>query len=199
MNPNAITGPQQAHTHGWAAQLLSARGRWPDIASRLAMSLVLAGSFGLALGTRDGGPAFAQHALGVPLALAAVLLLALPALSIVLALFDVPIEAVDLGRAASRGAGAFGVTLAGCAPAVALFVISADSASGAFAVAAVALVFAGVVGLTQMYGAYLELFLGCRLGPPTIAVFSFVVFAGFVTVLAVRIWWQTLPILRGVL
>jgi hypothetical protein len=59
---------------------------------RLAAGFGFAALYGLALGTRAGGPALRRHALGAASGLAAVALLAVPSLFVLLALVDAPLS-----------------------------------------------------------------------------------------------------------
>ncbi len=79
---------------GWAAALLEVDDDWRALARRVAIGAALSAIYGVALGAREGGLALALHAVGVPSALLAVCALGLPALYIVLALFDAPLAPI---------------------------------------------------------------------------------------------------------
>lgn len=167
-------------------------------AIRFGIGAGLAGVYGLALGVRGGGGALLTHALGVPAAPLAALGLGVPALYIGLALFDAPLALSAVVSAASRASAAAGLVLAGLAPAAALFVVTANR-PGAAALAAVAgLALGGAIGAGRLIQ---ELRRGMSAARPSARAalgFSLVGFAVFAVAVAARIWWSTLPILRGV-
>ena len=166
-------------------------------AARFGIGLGLAAVYGLSLGTRQGGKAFFTNAAFVPVALAAVVALGVPALYISLALFDAPIEPPRAISAAARATARTGLVLAGLAPAAALFVVSSDDARSAAGSAIVGLVIAGAIGLTRMVG---DLHGSITSAPANVrakADFAFFGFAIFAVALAARIWWTALPLLRG--
>src|SRR5262245_46366221 len=102
---------------GLAAALLdSAPSGLGREAHRFATGASLAAIYGLALGIRFGWAAMASHAVGVPLALAGVALLAVPALYIGWAHIDVDPDPQAFVRATARGAATAGLVLAGLSP-----------------------------------------------------------------------------------
>lgn len=166
-------------------------------AIRVATGLGLAALYGLALGVRGGGAGLVAHALGVPLALLVALGLGVPALYIALALFDAPLALPAVVSAAARSAAVSGLVLAGLAPAAALFVVSSERPGAAALTALAGLVLGGAISLGRLVR---ELHGGIdRDAFPTRAATQLVL-AGFVVfalAVAARIWWATLPVLRG--
>lgn len=168
-----------------------------DGLGRLGVAFALAASYGLAVGTRDGGMSLLKHAAAVPLAPLAVAVVGVPALLIVLTLFDAPVSPSAAFSAASRGAAATGLVLGGLAPAMALFVTTTSSRGGAAVSAGLGLILAGIFGLR----AFLRT-IGSPIGhasalPRTVSGFALAGFAIFATALSARIWWSTLPIFGG--
>jgi len=168
-----------------------------DDASRFGAALALSAAYGLAIGTRDGGLSILKHAAAVPLAPLAVASLGVPALFIVLTLFDAPLDPPAAVRAAARGAATTGLVLGGLSPAMALFVTTESSRFGAAFSAGLGLILAGVFGLRAFLVA-----LGAPLGRAsagvrTISGFALAGFAIFATALSARVWWSTLPIFGG--
>ncbi|WP_437498099.1 hypothetical protein [Sorangium sp. So ce1099] len=197
----ASTGPAAPAGHpGWTASLLAQRPA-PDPRadlSRFGVGVGLASLYGLALGARQGGVSFAHHATGVPAALVAVACLGVPALTIVLTLFDAPLDAPRALSATARAAAATGLVLGGLAPAAALFVVTSASDLTAALMGLLGLAVGGVIGvvvlLRDLRAALQpdgELFTVAGHGAALLA------FAGFATALALRVWWGTLPILKG--
>src|SRR5580658_634135 len=88
----------QPRSHASALLETSEHSTWADEARRLATAASLAAVFGVALGLRHGGLSLASGAAGAPLGILAVGALAAPALVILLALANAPIDALDLGR-----------------------------------------------------------------------------------------------------
>ena len=87
---------------GWTSTLLDVDADWRGLAGRVATGAALSAVYGVALGAREGGSALLVHAIGVPAALLAVCTLGLPALFIVLALFDAPLSPIKAAGAAAR-------------------------------------------------------------------------------------------------
>lgn len=168
-----------------------------DEMRRLAVGVALASTFGIAIGIRAGGPAIAVHAVGVVAGIVAVCGLAVPALAIVLALANASVEAADLGRATARSAAAAGLLLAGLAPGAALFAVTVEDAITVTLVGIGGLALAGAFALRTFVRELAPRIAtsdvrGRRLA--SIAVPTFLVFAA---ILSARIWWITLPIIRG--
>src|SRR5690606_21991871 len=112
---------------GWTSALLDVDADWRGLAGRLGTGAALSAIYGIALGAREGGIALLVHAIGVPAALLAVCGLGLPALFIVLALFDAPLSPTKAIAAAARGCASAGLVLAGLAPLAALYVVGSES------------------------------------------------------------------------
>jgi hypothetical protein len=183
----------------WTASLLSDPGDFSAAreAARFGVGIGLTALYGVALGARQGGKAFFAHAAGVPAALLAVSALGVPALYIVLALFNAPIEPARVVAASARAAARSGLLLAGLAPAAALFVVSSDRAETAAVAGALGLFVAGALGLHRLLG---ELRASLERAPFTTraaAGLALLGFGLFATVLAARIWWAALPLLGG--
>jgi hypothetical protein len=136
----------------FTASLLAGEGAFSAVreAARFGVGLGLAALYGLSLGARQGGKAFFVHAAGVPAALLAVSALGIPALYIILALFDAPIEHPRVIAATARAAARSGLVLAGLAPAAALFVVSSDRTATAAIAGAIGLAVAGMLGLVRL-------------------------------------------------
>jgi len=174
-----------------------APGALRDDARRFAAGLALAAIYGMSIGTRNGGLSIVKHAAAVPLAPLAVAGLGVPALFIVLTLFDAPVEPKVAVKAAARGAATTGLVLGGLSPAMALFVTSSSSHIGAGFSAGLGLIVAGAFGLRAFLGS-----LGAPLGRASAGVrtmsgFALAGFAVFATALSARVWWSTLPIFGG--
>jgi hypothetical protein len=166
---------------------------------RFGIALVLAAGYGLAVGTRDGGLSILKHAVAVPLAPLAVAAVGVPALLIVLTLFDAPVSPTAAFSAASRGAAATGLVLGGLAPAMALFVTTTTTRPGAAISVGLGLILAGIFGLRaflRTIGAPLR---DADSLPRTVSGFALAGFVLFATALSARIWWSTLPIFGGAL
>ncbi len=171
---------------------------WAHEAQRLAGALSLSAAFGLALGLRHGGLLLAWGAAGAPLGIVAVSALAAPALAILLALADAPVDALALARATSRGAAKAGLLLCGLAPAVALFVVTVEDAITVTAVGFGTLLLAGAIAARSFHD---DLAPVMAAAPPgrrnlvRVAVWAFLAFAG---ALALRVWCLALPMLTVV-
>ena len=184
---------------GWTARLLAVDPVFSPRreALRFATGLGLASLYGLALGVRGGGAGLVAHALGVPAALLVALGLGVPALYIALALFDAPLALPAVVSAAARGASASGLVLAGLAPAAALFVVSSEHSGAAALTGLTGLVLGGAISLG---GLLRELQRGIdREAFPARAATQLVLvgFGVFAVAVSARIWWATLPVLRG--
>ncbi|WP_437989360.1 hypothetical protein [Sorangium sp. So ce145] len=200
-----VPGPAAQPTDGaghrsWTAALLAERPA-SDLRgdlSRFGIGVGLASLYGLSLGARQGGVSFAHHAAGVPAAMVAVAFVGVPALTIVLTLFDAPLDPPRALSATARAAASTGLVLGGLAPAAALFVVTGGSDLTAALMGLLGLAVGGVVGvgvLLRDLGAALRRDGGLvRLSGATAALVGFVVFAA---VLALRVWVETLPMLKG--
>jgi len=187
-----------AHHAAWSEQLLSG----PDAAGfrreaqRLAVAVLLSSLFGVAIGLRTGGLAIVTHALGVSLGIVGVCALAVPALAIMLALANAPVDALGLARATSGAAARAGLLLAGLAPGAVLFAVTVEDAITVTMVAAGGLSLAGLIAM-QAFASELERQLGdTRRG--VLSKLALPTFLLFAAILAARIWWVSLPLLRGV-
>ncbi|WP_437730013.1 hypothetical protein [Sorangium sp. So ce1335] len=184
---------------GWTAALLAERSPalLRDDLSRFGVGVGLASLYGLALGARQGGVSLVQHAAGVPAAVIAVACLGVPALLIVLTLFDAPLDPPRALSATARAAAATGLVLGGLAPAAALFVVTSASDLTAALMGLLGLAVAGALGvhvLLRDLRAALQRDGGLLLAGQGAALLGF---AGFAVALALRVWWGTLPILKG--
>lgn len=184
----------------WTASLLADEGEFSPSreATRFVVGLGLAALYGVSLGARQGGRAFFAHAAGVPAALLAISALGVPALYIVLALFDAPIEPPRVITAATRAAARSGLLLAGLAPAAALFVVSSDRAETAAVAGGIGLLVAGAISLHRLLRELRGALESAPLTTRTTAGFALVGFGVFAIALAARIWWATLPLLGAV-
>ena len=120
--------------------------------SRLGSGLLLSAVFGLSLGARAGGLGLLRHAVGAPLGLLAVAAVAAPALFVRLALMDAPLRAEQVLKAVAAATFAAGLVLAGLAPAMALLVVSIESAGAAAWISGLGLALAGGIGLVSLFG-----------------------------------------------
>ncbi|WP_437806310.1 hypothetical protein [Sorangium sp. So ce1078] len=184
----------------WTASLLAERptAELRHDLSRFGVGVGLASLYGLALGARQGGVSFIHHAAGVPAAMIAVACLGVPALTIVLTLFDAPLDPSRVLSATARAAAATGLVLGGLAPAAALFVVTSGSHDTAALMGLLGLAVGGAIGvrvLLRDLGAALRRDQGLltRSGY-TAALLGFAVFA---VALALRVWADTLPLLGG--
>jgi len=168
---------------------------WVDEARRLAAAASLAALFGVSLGLRRGGLSLASGAAGAPLGILAVAALAAPALAILLALANAPIDAIDIARATTRAAAKAGMLLAGIAPAAALFVVTVEDAITVTCVGFGGLSLAGLVAASSFHQDLAPRFgkapVSSRVGMQ-VALWTFLAFAA---ALALRVWGQTLPML----
>lgn len=187
------------HT-SWTASLLAERSTVElrhDL-SRFGIGVGLTSLYGLALGARQGGVSFVHHAAGVPAAVIAVACLGVPALTIVLTLFNAPLDPPRALSATARAAAATGLVLGGLAPAAALFVVTSGSDDTAALMGLLGLAVGGALGVhvfLRDLGAALRRDQGLVSRPGyTTALLGFTAFAA---VLALRVWWGTLPLLKG--
>jgi hypothetical protein len=168
---------------------------WTREGARLLAGLGLAGLYGVALGARQGGAALVTNALGVPLAIAAVYLVAVPAFAIVLALIDAPVALERVAAVATRAAASTGLVLAGLAPAAAVFATTSATAGAAAAAAGAGLALAGGVGLLQLREGLVAESAGADSATRGLVALATVAFAAFAAVLAARVWWGAVPAL----
>ena len=196
--PAPIEIPDRLPDEENAASALLARSTsstWIDEVRRLAVAASLSAVFGVSLGLRHGGLSLAWGAMGAPLGIVAVGALAAPALGILLALANAPLDALDLARATSRAAAKAGLLLAGVAPAAALFVVTVEDAITVTIVGFGALILAGAVA-ARSFQHDLEPMLaktpGAQRAVVRVAIWAFLAFAG---TLAIRVWFMALPML----
>ncbi|UJR81252.1 Hypothetical protein I5071_33080 [Sandaracinus amylolyticus] len=161
------------------------------------MGLALASIAGLAMGARGGALSMAVHAAGVPLALLAVVALGVPSLFVLLALADAPLDPRATAAAATRGIGASGLVLAGLAPAIALFVVTSESADAAALTTSGGLALAGLVGLGHVLREIMRELDEADLRTRALAIGGLAGFAVFASALATRVWGALLPVLLG--
>jgi hypothetical protein len=159
-------------------------------ARRFFAGLALAAVFGLALGMRSGPLSMAAHAAGVPVAMLAVALFCTPAFFVGVLHGGFDVEARVLVSTIARGSATAGLVLAGLAPAMALFSLSAETTGSLRFFAALGLGAAGFLGQRATFRALPEeaAFGGARF---FLFRWSFGVFAA---ALAGRVWWLVLPI-----
>lgn len=183
---------------GWAAALLEVDDDWRALARRVAIGAALSAIYGVALGAREGGLALALHAVGVPSALLAVCALGLPALYIVLALFDAPLAPMEAAAAAARGCASAGLVLAGIAPLCAVYVVGSDTPRGAAFAGGLGLAVGGLLGLRHLIATLRRALARSDSATRLMAGVAQVAFALFAVILAWRIWAALLPLLGGV-
>ncbi|MFO0756528.1 MAG: hypothetical protein U0359_08565 [Byssovorax sp.] len=199
VDPAAVDPAAPVSPPSFSADLLAED---PDFSAlrelrRFATGLGLSALYGLSLGARQGGKAFFHHAAGVPAALLAVAALGVPALYITLALFDAPIEPPRAIRAAARATAQAGLTLAGLAPAAALFVVSSDLPHTAAIAGAFGLVIGGVFGLRVLFAEVRAALREARVSLKLTAALGCAGFGLFAVALAARIWTSALPLIGG--
>ncbi len=181
----------------WAAELLSIEGGARALGRRALVGVGLAALYGLALGAREGGAALLTHALGVPAAIVAVIGLGLPALYILLALFDAPLSVEKAMAAAARGVASAGLALAGLAPLAALYVVTSGSAEGAGVAGALGLGLGGALGLRHLVSTLRAALAQADSATRLLATGAQIGFALFALVLAWRVWGALLPVVGG--
>ncbi len=182
---------------GWTAALLDVQTDWRGLARRAALGAALSSTYGVALGAREGGLAMLRHAAGVPAALFAVCALGLPALYIVLALFDAPLSPKRALGAAARGCASAGLVLAGLAPLAALYVVGSESDAGAATAGMLGLAIGGLLGLRHLVSTLRDALQKSDSATRVMAGFAQIAFALFAIVLAWRVWAAMLPLVGG--
>jgi hypothetical protein len=190
--------PANAPT-GFTAALLSTSAS--DLRSevyRFGVGVGLAALYGVALGAREGGVSLFKHAIGAPAAMVAVAGLGVPALTIVLTLFNAPVEPSRVLAASSRAAASTGLVLGGFAPAAALFVTTSASSATAAVLGALGLIIAGSIGLRRLLGdLWTSISRTEDVATRGAAAAAFLGFTVFAVALAARVWWVALPLLKG--
>jgi hypothetical protein len=159
-------------------------------ARRFFAGLSLASVFGLTLGARFGLVSMAAHAVGVPLGMVAVALLCTPAFFVGVLHSGLDLDGRALASTIAFGTAAAGLVLAGLAPAMALFSLSAENVHSVAALAALGLVVGGFLGQRATFRALPEE-AGLRGGRFFVFHWAFSLFAA---ALALRVWWLALPI-----
>jgi len=165
--------------------------------ARATWGLLLAATYGVALGTRSGGAELWQHALGVPAGLASVALVGVPSLFVFLALVDAPISPTGALSVATRALSVSGLMLAGLAPAAALFVTTIDSGGIAALAGGVGLLLAGAIGLVHLLNGLSRQLVQAAPVVRAGGNAALAVFALFAVGLCLRVWWATLPLFGG--
>lgn len=165
--------------------------------SRLASGLALAAVYGLALGVRSGGVGLLKHALGAPLGLTVVAAVAAPALFVRLALIDAPLRPAQMVGAVAQGTFTAGLVLAGLAPAVAMLVVSIESAAAAAWMSGLGLWLAGGIGLFNLLAALRQHLVRDDFRSGSRAFIAVAVFSLLACALAARAWHAWLPLLGG--
>jgi hypothetical protein len=181
----------------WASELLEVRGDARDLLRRAALGAGLAAIYGVALGARDGVVSMAIHAVGVPAAILAVCALGLPALYIVLALFDAPLSPRDAIGAAVRGCATAGLALAGLAPLAALYVVGSETPEAASIAAGLGLALGGALGLRHLLATMREALMRADSATRAMAAVAQIGFGLFAIILAWRVWAALLPLCGG--
>jgi len=183
----------------WTERLLGNHDTtsWLAEGQRLLTGFALAALFGAAIGLRVSPVESAMHAFGVVLGVGAVCVLAVPALGILLALADATIEAVELARATSRAAVTGGLVLAGLTPGAILFAVTVEDALTVTLITIGSLTLVGVLAM-RSFAAELSPHLAAGAKTRVLARLALPSFLLFATVLAARVFWVSLPLLRGV-
>ncbi|AUX44298.1 uncharacterized protein SOCE26_057620 [Sorangium cellulosum] len=198
--PPDPSAPAPSSPPSWTASLLAELPpeRLRDSLSRFGVGLGLASLYGVALGARRGGVSLVEHAVGVPAAMVAVACLGVPALTIVLTLFNAPLDPPRALSATARAAAATGLALGGLAPAAALFVVTSETRATAAIMALLGLAAGGAIGLRVLLRD-LKAALGRDgnvLGRAASGA-AFLGFAAFAVALSLRVWLDALPLFNG--
>jgi hypothetical protein len=165
-------------------------------ARRFGVGLCLSAIYGLALGSRLGWLAMAAHAVGVPMALAAVSFVGTPAFYVGLAHAGFDVDTRSLRSAVTHGTATAGMVLAGFAPVLALLALTCESPLSVAAHAAIGLAIGGLLGLRALYQELARL-ASSKSAPRAGLRAIQVAFALFAAVLAARVWWVSLPMFGG--
>jgi len=181
----------------WTLGLLADEGDWRALARRAAAGLGLAALYGVALGAREGGTAMLVHAAGVPAALLAVAAVGLPALYILLALFDAPLSPKKAAGAAVIGVASSGLVLAGLAPLAALYVVTSSNDEAAALAGTAGLVLGGLLGLRHLVATLRDALEKAESATRLLAIVAQLGFGAFAMLLGWRVWSAVLPILGG--
>ncbi|MDF3068079.1 MAG: hypothetical protein K0R38_3680 [Polyangiaceae bacterium] len=165
--------------------------------NRLATGLGLSALFGLALGARGGGFELLRHAAGAPLGLLVVAGVVAPSLFVRLSLLDAPLRATQMLSAVARATHGAGLVLAGLAPAMAMLVVSIESAAAAAWMSGAGLALAGSIGMWTLLSDLHQLVAGAKLVLRTRVFGSVAVFMVLACALSARAWYAWLPLLGG--
>jgi len=201
----AAAAPPQGTSHeeeprvraSWAGELLRTDGDARALARRAAAGVGLAALYGVALGARHGAAAMLVHALGVPAALLAVTAVGLPALYILLGLFDAPLSPRKATGAAVVGIASAGIVLAGLAPLAALYVVTSASDGAAATAGTLGLLLGGLLGLRHLMTTLRDGLAEADSATRALALAAQVGFGIFALVLGWRVWSATLPLIGG--
>jgi hypothetical protein len=182
-----------------AARLLGngERGSWAAEARRCGSGLALSAIYGAALGARHGTAAMLLQALGVPLGLLSVALLAAPAFYILLAHVGHPVDGLGLAGAVARATATTGLVLAGLAPAAALLTMSTEGTASAALYGVAGLAAAGGLGLGRLRRELRAQLDPAQPGQHRAGRLVIVAFGCFAALLAARVWWLVVPSLGG--
>jgi hypothetical protein len=165
--------------------------------SRLGSGLALSAVFGLALGARGGGVDLLRHAVGAPLGLLVVAGVVAPSLFVRLSLMDAPLRPSQMLSAVARATFSTGLVLSGLAPAMAMLVVSIESAGAAAWMSGLGLALAGGIGLSNLLGDLQRFTAGATLALRGRIFASVAVFAVLACALSARAWGAWLPLLGG--
>ncbi|RYZ09549.1 MAG: hypothetical protein EOO73_04440 [Myxococcales bacterium] len=165
--------------------------------TRLGAGLALSAVFGLALGARSGGLDLVRHAAGAPLGLLVVSGVVAPSLFVRLSLLNAPLRAAQMLSALARATHAAGLVLAGLAPAMAMLVVSIESAAAAAWMSGMGLALAGGIGMWTLASELHAVVAGAQLWMRGRIFGSIAVFAVLACALSARAWQAWLPILGG--
>ncbi|MDD9935550.1 MAG: hypothetical protein OXT09_18210 [Myxococcales bacterium] len=116
------------------------------IAARAGAGMGLSALFGLAMGVGSGPASMWRHVLTVEAAVGSVVVMAVPALHVLLTLLDAPIDPLRMAERCSHAVFRTGLLLAGLSPALALY-STTTGATGSALLGIVMLYLAGCVGL----------------------------------------------------
>ena len=123
--------------------------------------------------------------------------LGLPALYIVLALFNAPLSIERASGAAVRGIASAGLSLAGLAPLAALYVVTSSSDAAAATAGACGLVAGGLLGLRHLTATLREALEAADSATRFVAGLAQLGFSLFAALLAWRVWSALLPLVGG--
>jgi hypothetical protein len=166
-------------------------------AVRLGSGLALSAVFGLALGVRAGGVSLLEHALGAPLGMLVVVVVAAPALLVRLALIDAPLRPARVSAAIAEAVFGAGLVLAGLSPAMAMLVVSIESPGAAAWMTGLGLTLGGSIGLVRLFAEIHQGLSAVSLVAKGRVLMTLVLFTALACALAARAWGAWLPLLGG--